>query len=72
MFGHLPIPAVTASSSAFPHNVVFHTADWVNTEISEDAEGYDLVIAYVPIPCNSLYKLTLIDVIDSRYPNGYI
>lgn len=44
MFGPLPIPS-KKNSDVFPHNVVFHTADWVNTEIVEDAEGYDVVVA---------------------------
>jgi 7SK snRNA methylphosphate capping enzyme len=44
IFGPLPIPLKT-NPDVFPHNVVFHTADWVNTEIAEDAEGYDVVVA---------------------------
>lgn len=46
MFGALPIPT-KKDSDMFPHNVTFHTADWVNSEIAEDAEGYDVVVAYV-------------------------
>lgn len=45
MFGPLPLPSSDSSPDTFPHNVVFRTADWVNKEIIEDAEGYDLVLA---------------------------
>lgn len=45
MFGPLPIPTRPTETHLFPHNVVFQTADWVNTEISEDKIGYDVVIA---------------------------
>ena len=45
MFGALPIPASRSDSPGFPHNIVFHAADWVSTEIPEDAEGYNMVIA---------------------------
>ncbi len=45
MFGPLPIPSQSAVSTTFPHNVAFHTADWVSTEIPEDREGYDVVVA---------------------------
>ncbi|KAJ3554405.1 hypothetical protein NM688_g3130 [Phlebia brevispora] len=47
MFGPLPIPSYPSTQDAFPHNVVFRAADWVNNKIVEDAEGYDVVIAYV-------------------------
>lgn len=50
MFGALPIPAAAPhekAAEAFPHNVVFRAADWVNSGIPDDAEGYDVVIAYV-------------------------
>ncbi|KAF7798896.1 hypothetical protein EIP86_010124 [Pleurotus ostreatoroseus] len=46
MFGPLPIPSSGSSPDTFPHNVVFRTADWVNTEIVEDVEGYDVVLAF--------------------------
>ncbi|KAI0772033.1 Bin3-domain-containing protein [Trametes elegans] len=54
MFGPLPIPDATstsashggASADAFPHNVAFRTADWVSGEIPDDAEGYDVVLAF--------------------------
>ncbi|CDO71401.1 hypothetical protein BN946_scf184908.g159 [Trametes cinnabarina] len=49
MFGPLPIPDSTmheGASDEFPHNVTFRTADWVNTEIPENASKYDVVIAF--------------------------
>ncbi|KAH8106035.1 Bicoid-interacting protein 3-domain-containing protein [Cristinia sonorae] len=51
MFGPLPIPpledsACEAASTTFPHNVSFQTADWVHQQISEDTEGYDVVVAF--------------------------
>ncbi|CAL1701126.1 unnamed protein product [Somion occarium] len=46
MFGPLPIPPTSESDAGFPHNVVFKATDWVSTEISEDAEGYDVVVAF--------------------------
>ncbi|KAI0332399.1 Bin3-domain-containing protein [Cubamyces sp. BRFM 1775] len=49
MFGPLPIPDAASQEGApdmFPHNVVFRTADWVNNEIPDDAEGYDIVLAF--------------------------
>ncbi|KAI0637976.1 Bicoid-interacting protein 3-domain-containing protein [Trametes polyzona] len=49
MFGPLPIPAAAPhgkEADVFPHNVVFRTADWVNTEIPDDAEGYQVVVAF--------------------------
>ena len=48
MFGPLPIPDVSVHGNAaevFPHNVSFRAAGWVQSEIPEDAEGYDVVIA---------------------------
>lgn len=45
--GPLPILPAQSGSATFPHNVVFHTADWVDTELPEDAESYDVVIAYI-------------------------
>lgn len=48
MFGALPIPAAAPHEKAadvFPHNVAFRAADWVNSGIPDDAEGYDVVIA---------------------------
>ncbi|KAI1786664.1 Bin3-domain-containing protein [Ganoderma leucocontextum] len=49
MFGPLPIPASRVSKDAidaFPHNVTFRAADWVKEEVPEDAEGYDVVVAF--------------------------
>ncbi|KAI0751536.1 Bin3-domain-containing protein [Daedaleopsis nitida] len=50
MFGPLPIPDAANHQSdvadAFPHNVSFRTADWVNNAIPEDADGYDVVVAF--------------------------
>ncbi|KZT13021.1 Bin3-domain-containing protein [Laetiporus sulphureus 93-53] len=49
MFGPLPIPPQRRESDVehhlFPHNITFCTADWVNKEILEDREGYDIVLA---------------------------
>lgn len=48
-FGALPIPPYELrgkeGKKCFPHNVVFRTADWLETDIVEDAEGYDVVLA---------------------------
>ncbi|KZT72541.1 Bin3-domain-containing protein [Daedalea quercina L-15889] len=50
MFGPLPIPPVNCTGGPgredFPHNVTFRAADWVNTDILEDKEGYDVVLAF--------------------------
>lgn len=49
MFGPLPIPPVNhwggPGREEFPHNVTFRATDWVNTEILEDKDGYDVVLA---------------------------
>lgn len=49
MFGLLPIPPARhgpgIEHDTFPYNVTFRTADWVNHEIPEDADGYDVVLA---------------------------
>ncbi|EDR09258.1 uncharacterized protein LACBIDRAFT_248725 [Laccaria bicolor S238N-H82] len=46
-FGSLPIPPSTIRGKhAFPHNVSFRTANWIRDEIPEDAEGYDVVVAF--------------------------
>ena len=45
VYGPLPIPPSTSNPHLFPHNVVFQTADWVNSEIPEDAQGYNVVVA---------------------------
>jgi len=44
-FGPLSIPP--SQHHDFPHNVSFRAADWVNNDILEDKDGYDVVIAYV-------------------------
>lgn len=31
----------------FPENIVFETADWVNTPLQADRDGYDVIFAYV-------------------------
>lgn len=47
-FGSLPIPpSSNRGKDVFPHNICFRTADWTETSIPEDAEGYDVVIGYV-------------------------
>lgn len=49
MFGSLPIPPSSAPEHGkFPHNVTFRTANWVDNEIPEDADLYDIVLAWVP------------------------
>lgn len=46
MFGPLPIPpSQNRGAHVFPHNILFRMADWTETEIPEDADGYDVVIA---------------------------
>jgi 7SK snRNA methylphosphate capping enzyme len=58
MFGPLPIPPTPTggtetgialdagvSENAFPHNVSFRRADWVNERIPEDEPGYDVILA---------------------------
>ena len=57
MFGPLPIPPTPSSTeidirfdagvpeNAFPHNVSFRRADWVNERIPEDEPGYDVILA---------------------------
>ncbi|KAH9938345.1 Bicoid-interacting protein 3-domain-containing protein [Fomitopsis serialis] len=50
MFGPLPIPPVDAPDGPgrdeFPHNVTFRAVDWVNMEILEDKDGYDVALAF--------------------------
>jgi 7SK snRNA methylphosphate capping enzyme len=56
-FGSLPIPpSQIRGRHTFPHNVSFRTADWVNNEIPEDKDGYDVVIAWVT-PLQIHYQL---------------
>lgn len=46
-FGSLPIPpSSNRGKTTFPHNISFRTADWTITAVPEDAEGYDVVIAF--------------------------
>jgi len=46
-FGSLPVPpSQNRGKHTFPHNISFRTVDWVNTEIPEDAERYNIVIAF--------------------------
>jgi 7SK snRNA methylphosphate capping enzyme len=55
MFGPLPIPPSSTETgirldasvpeNAFPHNVSFRRADWVNERIPEDEPGYDVILA---------------------------
>ena len=61
-FGPLPIPpSSNRGKTAFPHNIFFRTANWTTTPIPEDAEGYDVVIAYAPSLFSlSFYSLTTI------------
>jgi len=57
MFGPLPIPPTPSSTetgirladvpeNAFPHNVSFRRADWVNERIPKDEPGYDVILAF--------------------------
>ncbi|GAA6042432.1 hypothetical protein JCM8097_008449 [Rhodosporidiobolus ruineniae] len=39
-------PAPPKLEHAFPENVRFKTADWVEEEIKEDKEGYDVILAF--------------------------
>jgi 7SK snRNA methylphosphate capping enzyme len=65
-FGSLPIPPFSnRGKTTFPHNISFRTADWTTTPIPEDAEGYDVVIAYVPSPPLSILSTPTKD----RYSN---
>jgi 7SK snRNA methylphosphate capping enzyme len=60
MFGPLPVPSTAVAVSAtpewkpkpFPHNITFHTADWMAAPRDmdmgikkEDKEGYDVIVA---------------------------
>lgn len=51
MFGPIHIPdsltnGETSKFIAFPHNLTFRTADWVDQVIPEDKDMYDIVIAF--------------------------
>jgi hypothetical protein len=55
-FGSLPVPpSEIRGKYVFPHNLVFVTADWVNSAISDDIEGYDIVIGCVEVPTNEIH-----------------
>jgi len=78
-FGSLPIPpsSTTRGKLSFPHNLSFRAADWMKTEIPEDREGYDVVLAWV-IPvgfgdgsCLTRYILSPLPTEVSRSPSGY-
>ncbi|KAK0496454.1 hypothetical protein EDD18DRAFT_1309547 [Armillaria luteobubalina] len=46
MFGALPIPPNrNRGKHVFPHNVSFRASDWVNNQIPEDSEPYDIILA---------------------------
>lgn len=46
-FGSLPIPPSSSRREklSFPHNLSFRTADWTRSELPEDLEGYNVVVA---------------------------
>ncbi|KAL4249118.1 RNA methyltransferase [Abortiporus biennis] len=51
MFGPLPIPfrpvqGTSSDSDKFPHNVVFQTADWVSSGVTDDQAKYNVVVAF--------------------------
>jgi hypothetical protein len=72
-FGSLPIPpSSNRGKTTFPHNISFRTADWTITSIPEDAEGYDVVIAYVPASLSPVYPPTKYHFQGFQSPNGYI
>ncbi|OAX40621.1 Bin3-domain-containing protein [Rhizopogon vinicolor AM-OR11-026] len=43
-YGPLPVP--DRGCDAFPHNVMFRTADWVKDEIPEDNIQYDIILGF--------------------------
>jgi len=62
---------------AFPDNVRFIQADWVNEEIPDDRDGYDVILACVPLSLSFLCVLSLEraltrtpNLADSRSPSG--
>jgi len=57
-FGSLPIPPSSSGREklSFPHNLSFRTADWTRSELPEDSEGYNVVIAWV-VPVSFLLGL---------------
>lgn len=71
MFGSLPIPPNrNRGKHVFPHNVSFRASDWVNNQIPEDSEPYDIIIACVMFSALLSACLTLLP--DSQYRNGSI
>ena len=71
-FGYLPVPpSETRGRRTFPHNVSFRTADWTCTEILEDAEHYNVVIAYGIITFHPNLPDLIILLLVSQYLNGY-
>ena len=59
-FGSLPIPPSSSRGDklTFPHNISFRTADWTRTDLPEDSEGYDVVIAWVVLVAFDGFCLT--------------
>lgn len=46
--GPLPIPPIQLTGkNTFPNNISFRTADWVNVDIPEDQDQYDVIVAWV-------------------------
>lgn len=74
MFGSLPIPGgISDPPDRFPHNISFHTADWVDRGLPEDAQGYDIVLAFVHSwLCPHCSKSQQVNSADFQFPNGYI
>ena len=74
IFGSLPIPDATLGPpDSFPHNISFHTANWVTHELPDDRECYDIVLACVPsCLCLGYLRSQQLDSADFQYLNGYI
>ncbi|KAG5642609.1 hypothetical protein DXG03_002507 [Asterophora parasitica] len=46
-YGSQPIPpSDIRGRHSFPHNILFRTADWTSTSIPEDAERYNVIVAF--------------------------
>ncbi|PPQ89128.1 hypothetical protein CVT25_006500 [Psilocybe cyanescens] len=46
-FGSLPIPpSSNRGKTIFPHNLSFRAADWMKSDIPEDSDGYNVVVAF--------------------------
>lgn len=67
-YGPLPIP--DRGCAAFPHNVMFRTADWVKDEIPEDDIQYDIILGYVPWQCSRPESYSVLIGFPSQ--NGFI